>query len=426
MSSYSATGGVRPSRAHSHANSYGWVIVVLSAFVMLSTLPGRTQGLGLITEPLLKDLKVDRVAFANINLWATLLGALFCLPVGWAIDRLGLRLVTVLMLLATGASAYVLSFQTGAFWPLLFIVTLTRGFGQSALSVCSITSVGKWFPNRSGNAMGAFAFLMGFLFAIAFLVIGGAVISHGWRAAWSAVGMMLIFIIAPLALILLKNPPDDAQPAPVEESEEELFKESDASLSLIEAVRTPAFWVFAGATALFGLVSSGLGLFQQAVLEERGFNQETYHILLAVTTLLSLLAQLGAGWLSLRYSMGTLTAVAMLLYAIALMLLPSVSSNTQLWCFAALMGVAAGIIIVIFFAVWGQLFGRAHLGRIQAAAQTLTVLASAIGPLLFAECHERYGSYSPILLAMAPLVLIIGVAAWRVPNPQPSPSQRVA
>src|SRR5258708_37953809 len=39
--------------------------------------PGRTQGFGLITEPLLSDLGIDRVAFATVNLWATLPAAAF-------------------------------------------------------------------------------------------------------------------------------------------------------------------------------------------------------------------------------------------------------------------------------------------------------------------------------------------------------------
>ena len=47
---------------------------------MVATLPGRTHGLGLITEPLLADLGLDRVPFAALNFWATLLGAAFCLP----------------------------------------------------------------------------------------------------------------------------------------------------------------------------------------------------------------------------------------------------------------------------------------------------------------------------------------------------------
>src|SRR5947209_18934801 len=65
--------------------------VVIAALIMLATLPGRTQGLGLITEPMLRDLQLDRVTYANINLWATLLGAAICLPIGRAFDRVGLR-----------------------------------------------------------------------------------------------------------------------------------------------------------------------------------------------------------------------------------------------------------------------------------------------------------------------------------------------
>ena len=43
---------------------YGWVSVALAALAMVGTLPGRTQGLGLITEGLIADLRIDRVAFA--------------------------------------------------------------------------------------------------------------------------------------------------------------------------------------------------------------------------------------------------------------------------------------------------------------------------------------------------------------------------
>jgi hypothetical protein len=34
---------------------YGWVNAALAGLAMVGTLPGRTQGLGLITEPLIKD-----------------------------------------------------------------------------------------------------------------------------------------------------------------------------------------------------------------------------------------------------------------------------------------------------------------------------------------------------------------------------------
>ena len=75
----------------------------VAAAAMVATLPGRTHGLGLVTEPLLADLGFGRVPFAALNFWATLIGAAFCLPVGWAIDRFGVRLVLSATLLGLGA-----------------------------------------------------------------------------------------------------------------------------------------------------------------------------------------------------------------------------------------------------------------------------------------------------------------------------------
>src|SRR5215212_9473240 len=73
-----------------------------AAAAMVATLPGRTHGLGLVTEPLLADLGLGRVPFAALNFWATLVGAAFCLPVGWVIDRLGVRVVLAAVLLGLG------------------------------------------------------------------------------------------------------------------------------------------------------------------------------------------------------------------------------------------------------------------------------------------------------------------------------------
>src|SRR6187399_3488962 len=82
---------------------YGWVVLAVAALAMVGTLPGRTQGLGLITEPLLQDLAIDRVRFAEINLVATLVGSVFCFGIGGLVDRLGSRLVLTSLAVALGA-----------------------------------------------------------------------------------------------------------------------------------------------------------------------------------------------------------------------------------------------------------------------------------------------------------------------------------
>lgn len=378
-----------------------WSNVLLAALLMLATLPGRTQGLGLITEPMLKDLALDRIVYANINLWATLLGAAFCLPIGWLIDKSGLRWTAVGILLLLALVVWQMS-QMGSSIPVIFtLILLTRALGQSALSVTSITAVGKSFGLSVGWAMGVYSVLLSVLFAIAFVLVGGVVSTEGWRVAWSQIAIGLI-VVAGLISLFLRDP----------ETSNVSATEPSSGVSLVEALRTPIFWIFAGATALFGLVSSGLGLFNEAVLAEVGFDQKTFHTFLAVTTLFALIGQMLCGWLTLRHSMGRLLAVAMFLYAAGLATLPMLRTHTQLWIFAAVFGIAAGFITVIFFAIWSQAFGRAHLGRIQGAAQMLTVFASAIGPLLFAKSHASAGSYTPLLYTLAPIVFCCGLAAW--------------
>jgi MFS family permease len=88
------------------------------------------------------NLRIDRVSYATINLWATLIGSLFCLPCGRLVDRLGSRLVLTVVMIALAAT--VLGMTTTNEMILLGVaITLTRGFGQSALSVVSLALVGS-------------------------------------------------------------------------------------------------------------------------------------------------------------------------------------------------------------------------------------------------------------------------------------------
>jgi MFS family permease len=396
-----------PASAKDGASLAGWLNVVFAAVIMLATLPGRTQGLGLITEPMLRDLQLDRITYATINLWATLLGAAICLPIGRVFDRVGLRGATAVLTILLGLVVWAMSGLAGGALALFGLVLATRALGQSALSVASITAVGKSFDRSVGVAMGVYSVLLTVFFAAAFTAVGTSVRVDGWRTAWAGVAIGLFVLATPAALLLR------------EQRTRALDDESGTghSLSLAAALRTPAFWVFAGATSLFGLVSSGLGLFNEAVLAERGFDQQTYVTFLAGTAVIGLAGQLLCGWLTLRWPMTRLLGLALLIYATAIAALPVLSTHAQLWLFAALIGLSGGMVTVIFFAVWRHAFGARHLGRIQGAAQMLTVLASAIGPLVFAQSASWTGSYFPAVWTLAPCVLLLSLVAFRVRLP---------
>jgi MFS family permease len=364
---------------------------------------------------MLRDLHVGHVAYAAVNLWATLLGAAICLPIGALFDRAGLRATTAVLTVLLAAAVWAMSTLSGGIAALFLLVLATRTLGQSALSVASITAVGKSFDRQVGMAMGVYAVLLTVFFAAAFTAVGTSVRLDGWRTAWARVAIGLL-LAAPASLLLRDGGPGAMPPEAGDQS---------AGVSLADALRTPAFWIFAGATALFGLVSSGLGLFNEAVLAERGFDQQTYVAFLTTTAAVGLAGQMLCGWLTMRWAMTRLLTLAMAIYAAALAGLPLLTARWHLWTVAVLVGLSGGMISVIFFAVWRRAFGARHLGRIQGAAQMLTVLASAIGPLVFAQSAARTGSYFPALWVLAPCVLICGLAAQRVTLPDVHPSPEV-
>jgi len=379
---------------------------------MVGTLPGRTQGLGLITEPLLADLHIDRVTFAAVNLWATLIGAAFCLPYGRLLDRFGSRIVLTVVALGLGVSVIAMRSVEGV-GAVFVTVTLTRGFGQSALSVVSLALVGKWFARRLNYAMGVFSLLVGVGFIISFPSVGQAVLRFGWRSAWSGIGWFLVLILAPLAWIVVRDNPGKRA------VEQESFLFSD--LTMWEALRSPAFWIFALSSSLFGLVYSGISLFNQSILEQRGFDATVFHTVLAVSTMVGLLANFGGGWLATRWPIQRVTGLGMAVLAAALIALPLVRTYADVMLYGIAMGIAGGVITVVFFSVWGQVFGRRDLGRIQGCAQMMTVLASAVGPLMLAETLRQTGSYNLMFNGLAAMVALLGIASWHVPLPSREP-----
>jgi hypothetical protein len=97
--------------------------------------------------------------------------------------------------------------------------------------------------------------------------------------------------------------------------------------------------------------------------------------------------------------------------------LPRVTTVAQVMAQAVAMGLAGGFVMVVFFSFWGRAFGQVHLGRIQGAAQALTVVASATGPLLFAWGVQATGSYATGFYSLAIIVAATALIAAIVPIP---------
>ena len=257
---------------------------------------------------------------------------------------------------------------------------------------------------------------------LAFPLVGYMVQQWGWRAAWLAIGVALVAGLAPLAWAVVRRGPEACGLEPDGDARPALPRPTAVVSTLTgyawtDAIRTPAFWVFAVGTSLYGLVASGIGLFNESILAQRGFGPDIYYQSLVVTAITGLAGNFAGGWLATRVAMGRLMAVSLFVLTAGLVALPF-CQPTAGHGVGGHDGIGGGLVMVLFFSVWPRVFGRRHLGRIQGAAQALTVLASAIGPLLLAWCVERTGSYGMMFWILAGIIACVGCAAAVIPMPQ--------
>ncbi len=411
-----------------------WVPIGVAALAMVLTLPGRTHGLGFFTEPMLKSLHLGRESYAFMNLWATLLGALFCFPAGWLLDRLGSRTVFLVITTALGLTVLAMSLWTtgtpaflltlslpgdlGGVVTLTILVDLfiflllTRGLGQSALSVVSLALIGRSAGRRSGLAMGVYALLVTVGFMGAYIPLGMIVKGHSadgdpewWRSTWAGIGVAVL-ILGFAGSFLLRPRTQE------EERVRDLGDPGEVSRTLGEALRSPAFWTFSLAISFYGMVLAGTSLFNQSILAERGFDKSVFATVTWIGVPFGLAANVLVGVLATRWPLDRLMALLTALFAVCLFAFPLLTTELQVYVYACVLAAAGGGMTVCFYSVYRRAFGPARLGAIQGVAQMLTVLFSAVGPQVFASTQARLGSYAPLFPVLAACAAALAGLTW--------------
>jgi MFS family permease len=385
------------------------MMVVLAALSMVATLPGRTVGLGLITEGVLVDLNLGRERFALLNLVATLLGSAFAVTAGHLTDRFGIRVMLAGILLLLGASVLTMSQMVTASTVAIFLI-ITRGLGQSALSTVSVTTLGKWFHERLAWAMGVFSVLVAIGFSAVIVLAQANVAASGWRVVWWVIGASIVGLGLLCALLARREP---------RRSGLNLNADSDPvkSVPFRLALSHPCFWVFGVSMALYSGVLAGVSLFNEAISRELGFGATTFRYAMAGLMSAGLVGNLVAAWAAQRFPLSRLVAIILGLLSLVLLGYAYLDSAGLVIIHASLFGFCGGVFSVIYFTGFGRAFGPEHLGKIQGCAQVMTVVASALGPWCLARVWAETGSYFPLMSWVAPAFALMAVWAWMTQMP---------
>ena len=394
---------------------YGWVILFVGAVGAILSSPGQTYSVSVFIDHFIAELGISRSLVSTLYSVGTLTAS-FALPfVGRQIDRWGSRLMIVPISLLLGIACVYMGFVRN--WLMLGIGFLVlRMLGQGSLSLASRYAINQWWVRRRGSVMGIAGVATALLGYGGFpVLINWLIPRFGWRISYGLLGVGVVGLMVPLALLFVRDRPeaygllpDGATSLADQRDKNKGFAE--VHWTLAEAIRTPAFWLVSTGLASMSMLGTGLTFHIFSIFEDNGLSDTMAASVFLPTAAVAAVMQFAGGLLIDRVPVRFLLAISLFLQALALVMAPFLTTPELAYGYGVVMGTLSGLQLIIGSVVWAKYFGRQHLGVITGVVSTILVASSALGPMPFGIARDLMGSYTTILVAFAILPFGLGVA----------------
>ena len=387
----SAHGYLRFARANARFLGFGFIMTFASSV-------GQTFFIGVFGPAVRNEFGLSHTSWSAIYMAGTLLSAAVLSWTGAQIDRLPLKRYTTLVCVALVIAAAFMAQVPSAAW-LVLAIFLLRQTGQGLASHVGTTSMARYFDADRGKAvaLAALGFAAGESLLPVAAVLGIAVL--GWRVSYGAAATLLALCLLPAVWWLLRH--HDARHR---DHLEHLARQSAGgtagpgaeagpgagpdraaaapSWSRAEVLRHGAFYLLLPAVLGPSFIGTALFFHHLELAAVKGWSAAWITGNYWVYALGTVLASLAAGPLIDR-----ITAVRVLpgfLAPMALGLLVIWGFERAVWAlpYLFLLGLTSGIVFTAVTALWAEIYGVRHLGAIRSLVVSLSVLSSALGPLV--------------------------------------------
>ena len=195
---------------------------------------------------------------------------------------------------------------------------------------------------------------------------------------------------------------------------------TEYDFGVVEALKTRAFWLMSIGHAQALLVVSVISLHQVPYLEtELGFSRASAASVVMVLTAVNMFGQMAGGFLGERFPKNYVAAATIVGHSIALFVLATADSYSQVMVSAVIQGLAWGVRSPVLTSMRGDYFGRRSFAVIMGSSQGVSMLGMIVGPLLggyFAD-HFSYSLGFKVIAAFTAPGLLLFVF---LRNPQPT------
>ena len=420
---------------------YGWIVVGASSTVVFARMAPAITTLTVLIFPMSQQLGWSRTLIAG-SVSAGAIASLVLSPVvGWAIDRYGARPVLVVSVAGLGLAMVSLAWATV---PFTFYLAFAAGrvvFHTSA-PIGASTVAARWFIRKRGRAIGII-FLFGAIGGIVFTMVASLVVeSHGLRATWIAIGLVvLVFSVAPSLLLVAERPedigllPDGVEPDLAMPSTEDqravrpgfsgeqaavitqVRRDDDDSWTLRETVGTRTFWVLVsmGFTSFF--VHTSIGVHMGAYFRDIGLGAISAALAVSLSWTVSAVFSVTWGWVTDRIEVRYAYSGMFLVQAGSTLYLILASGTLGVFLAAGFFGIVSAGFNVVPSVMYANYFGRSSLGRIRGLGEAGVLLGQGTGPVIAGILFEIQGSYSMIFWVFVALSLTCSLVVLKAKAP---------
>jgi MFS family permease len=339
-------------------------------------------------------------------------------------DRVGPRAVMELGV-ALMAGGLLLAPLTTQPWHLYVTIGVMVGAGSICLGYSGQSLfLPNWFIRRRGFAIGlAFAGVgLGSMTLLPW--VQHMIEQTGWRTACTAMGLLVLVVLAPINLLLRKRPQDlglepdgDAAPSKTSKPISNIVDSKWAGIdwTLPRAIRTARFWWLALGYFCGLYIWYAVQVHQTKYLLDIGFSPHVAVWALGAVSLLGIPGQIWLGHLSDRLGREWIWSASCGGFAICFAALIALSHLPTL-VLVAIMVLAQGALGYGLTSVMGaivlEIFQGKHYGSIFGTVMLAALAGGAAGPWVTGTVHDLTGSYAIAFLIGIFASGLSAVAIW--------------
>jgi MFS family permease len=382
----------------------GWAIVgaffVAAAFIQGSGF----DTVGVFIAPLVKHFGWSRAQVSTLPSMIAIFIGVSAPLIGWLLDRFEARWIAAAGSLLA-AAAFVIA-ATANSYTAMMVAYCALGVGMAAGAVlpCYFV-VSNWFSDRRGLALSVSQVGIELGGTVMALLTAYFIQAHGWRFAYFALALPIVFLVTPQLALLVRNRPPDEGPAEAAATAPQA--QSIPGLDVGEALASRSFWLIAIFNFCAVAVGTGIVVHLVPYLMGLGFSSTHAATVFSVMLAFQLPGKPVLGWMADRIGIRLTMTIDVALIAVGCALLLGARHALPLGLFVVLYGFTFGAPVPLIPMLLADAVGLKRFGSLMGLLSLPAVIGGASGPIVAGAIFDRTGSYVwSIELFTAMLVIV--------------------